>query len=483
MSREYQTKQGEGSAGDWDCGHAVSGTAGELTARNPRCNYREQPGRVKKLQISRTALCVLFLLSWAGTARAADIGVAPMTQQGSSSEYGKRGKFSIGDDGVLLYDYGAKYDGLGKWRNPFFISHYAHILYGEWLRDGHSEEAKRRLLIQADYLLKSATARGDALVWTYPFKNTKYHLAPGWISGIGQSRIAGILARAHAMTGREEFRDAARRAMNVYLKPLTEGGVTTKVGDTIWIEEAPDPSGRSFKILNGHITGLSGVLDYYQITGDAIWKDVFDRGVDAVRRDIAHFDLGHTSLYALGYVEEPMKARRDTYHRLHIRQLLWLESVTGDAYFAEWASRFLFNLVDPVNPTDAARYAPIVNYCNHQSSFPQLAALNGAKALQISCDGWLIFQRGTATELVLDTGQPGDVTVSVSDRFADWRKLSPVVSPEKGATIALPNANFIRIDFSKDAKEISVSATKGHLVSLERSWLGDLRKSFSVLRN
>src|SRR5262249_33463562 len=149
--------------------------------------------------------------------------------------------------------------------------------------------------------------------------------------------------------------------------------------------------------LNGHITGLSGVLDYYQITGDQVWKTVFDRGVAAVRRDIAQFDLGHTSLYALGYVEEPLRARRSTYHKLHIRQLLWLESVTGDAYFTEWASRFLFNFANPINQTDVSRYAPVVNFCNHQSSFPQLTALEDAKPLKIECDGWLIFPRGIMT--------------------------------------------------------------------------------------
>lgn len=424
----------------------------------------------------------LILLSMAGSASFADIGVAPMSLQGHSVDYARQGKFSLGADGVLLYDYADRYDGLGKWRNPFFISHYAHLLYGEWLKNARSAETKRKFLIQADYLLKSAIRRGDTLVWTYPFKNKKYDLAPGWISGIGQSRIAGVLARAHGMTGREEFRDAARLAMNVYLKPLTEGGVTTDVGDTTWIEEAPDPKGRSFKILNGHITGLSGILDYYQITGDQVWKTVFDRGVAAVRRDIAQFDLGHTSLYALGYVDEPLKARRDTYHLLHIRQLLWLESVTGDPYFTEWASRFLSNLADPINRTDTARYAPVVNYCNYRSPTTQLAALGKAEPLEIACDGWLIFQRGTATELSVHTAQPGSVTVSASDRFTDWREISRLAAPEKSATVALPNTGFIRIDFSTDAKAISVSATRGNLPTFERSFFGDLKKAWSILR-
>jgi hypothetical protein len=423
-----------------------------------------------------------LLLCFSGSALAADIGMAPLVPIGNSSGF-TRGKFSLRNDGVLLFDYGARYDNLGKWPNPFFISNYAHILYGEWLRNGRSEETKRRVLIQAEYLLKSATQRGDTLVWTYPFKNKEYNLAPGWISGIGQSRIAGVLARAHGMTGREEFLDASHRAMNVYLKPLTEGGVTTAVGDTTWIEEMPDPKGRSFKVLNGHITGLSGVLDYYQITGDQVWKTVFDRGVAAVRRDIAQFDLGHTSLYALGYVEEPLRARRRTYHKLHIRQLLWLESVTGDAYFAEWASRFLFNFANPINQTDVSRYAPVVNFCNHQSSFPQLTALEEAKPLTIECDGWLIFPRGIMTALSIHAAGPGRMTVSASDRFTDWREVFRLAPHEKDATIELPNTTFVRVDFSADVEEISVAAARGSPPSFKRSFWGDLKKALSIVRN
>ncbi len=412
-------------------------------------------------------------------ASAADIGVHPYLGQQSAEAFAKSKSFSVREDGVLVYDYGKKYGGLGKWPNPYFISKYAHFLYGEWLRS-KDDDKKRLFLIQADFLLHSATKRGDTLVWTYPFRNKEYDLAEGWISGIGQSWIAGVLARAHALTGREEFRDAAEKAMGVYLKPLEQGGVATPVGHTIWIEEAPDPSGHSFKILNGHISGLAGILDFYQITGAAVWKDIFDRGVEAVRQDIADFDIGYTSLYALGYVHAPLRARRDSYHFGHINQLLWLADTTGDEIFVKWASRFLFNLIDPINRSDSARYAPIVNRCNLGSALTHVAAVRGEGEFRVSCDGWLIFARGTATEVAFSATGPGALDVSVSDRFGDWRQIGTI----KGSgTVSLPFARFVRVSFSTDAGAISLKATKGHIPAHHRSTYRDAMKALSIIRN
>ncbi|MGE3228636.1 MAG: D-glucuronyl C5-epimerase family protein [Hyphomicrobium sp.] len=424
----------------------------------------------------RISAILAFLCALADWAGAAEIGPHPYIGRTSAAAYEKSKGFSVREDGILVFDYGKKYGGLGKWANPYFVSKYAHFLYGEWL-ENKDEDKKRRFLIQADYLLHSAVQRGESLVWIYPFRNHVYDLAEGWISGIGQSWIAGVLARAHALTGRSEYRDAAEKAMSVYLKPLEQGGVITIVGDTIWIEEAPDHSGHSFKILNGHISALTGVLDYYRITGASVWKDIFDKGVDAVRQDIADFDIVHTSLYALGYVHKPLPAPVDKYHLGHVLQLLWLADVTGDEVFVKWASRFLFNKIDPFNRSDVVRYAPIVDRCNFDAALTYIALVRGKGEYLPSCDGWLIFQRGTATEVAFSAGGPGALRISVADRFGDWKEVATV---KGNATVPLPFASFVRVSFTKNAGAIVLKATKGQILGHHRSLYGDVAKALSI---
>lgn len=269
------------------------------------------------------------------------IGPAPRLPS-SARAYESLPIHSISSNGVLAFDYGATYNNLGKHNDPYFVSIYALTLYRDWLNsDCDDSEMKRKFLVQVEWLNQNAEWRGDLAVWSHPFENSFYHLKPGWISGIGQSRIASALYRASAVTGDPKFAKTADGAMSTYLRPTTKGGVVNLDGDVTWIEEAPDPNGRSYKVLNGHVTALSGIYDVFQITKDPRWKEVFDRGVAAVKRDIPQFDAGFASAYSL---DSPSSARPianlKDYNILHVSQLLWLYEVDHDPVFLYWASRF-----------------------------------------------------------------------------------------------------------------------------------------------
>ncbi|KAG0919593.1 hypothetical protein G6F32_016064 [Rhizopus arrhizus] len=111
--------------------------------------------------------------------------------------------------------------------------------------------------------------------------------------------------------------------MRAYEHTITEGGVMVYEGDVAWLEEMADIKGNSFKVLNGHITGLAGILDYYAITKDEKWMAVVKRGVAAVKRDIPKFDAGFSSYYSL---KMPSNARpiapRVEYNALHVQRIV-----------------------------------------------------------------------------------------------------------------------------------------------------------------
>lgn len=270
------------------------------------------------------------------------IGVAERTPYASGYQYATSGRLSLGEDGIPLFDYGPQYNNLGKWSNPYFNSNYANALYRDWLDTKCTDDKlKAQFLNVADWYVKKAEHKGDMALWTYPFYSNFFDLQPGWISGIGQARIAGVLYRAYAIKPDDSYKTSAEQAMNTYLHSIKEGGVVTVEDGVTWIEEAPDPGGRSYKILNGHITGLSAVADIFNITNDPRWKDLIYKGEKAVARDIAKFDGGFVSYYSLDWPNPTRRmAERGGYNSLHVEQLLWMYSYYKDPKYLKWASHF-----------------------------------------------------------------------------------------------------------------------------------------------
>jgi len=296
---------------------------------------------MKKQLIVAAFLASSCSLAYAQGDKCPDIPAPSRTVFASANEYATSNGFSIDAEGIVVFDYKTAYNNLGKYRNAYFVSNYAGALYRDYLGSECSGEAfLNKFMLQANWLLSTGERRGDMLVWTYPFAQPVYGSRSGWISGIAQSRIAGIMQRAFAITGDKKFHDAAEAAMRTYETDIRNGGVVTKDDEVTWIEEVADPDGKSFKILNGHITALAGILDFYQVTKEPEWKAVFDRGIAAVKRDLPKFDAGFTSWYSLGSAVGPEIAARKDYNSLHVSQLLWLYAIAGDVDFLRYASHF-----------------------------------------------------------------------------------------------------------------------------------------------
>lgn len=376
------------------------------------------------LTAAATALVLSTLDAQAGDCPA--IGAAPRTMNGTAEAYATSPGFSLNDEGILEWDYGAHFDNLGKWADPFFDSNYALALYRDWLDTGCTDDDLRdNFLRQANWLVSKAEMRGNIAVWPYPFADKNFDLDPGWVSGIGQSRIAGVLLRAEAITGSQSFHHTAQAALRAYDVPISEGGVVTIEDDVTWIEEMADPAGRSFKVLNGHITGLAGILDFYQITRDQKWKAFYNRGIAAVKRDISKFDAGFSTYYSLlmPSTQRPIAPLRD-YNPLHVSQLLWLYDQTSEPIFLEYASRF--QAYETNNDTFTASSS--IDKKNHGPD--SLRAKYGSHYWSVGkFPAWLDIVssaprsvRGVAIDLNLLSEAPSELTISASID-GKWSKM------------------------------------------------------------
>lgn len=261
----------------------------------------------------------------------------------SASEFSSGKGYSLDVNGVLLYDYGSRYDNLGKFPNPTFIAAYANALYRDFLLG--DKQAKNKFLKQVDYLVHHANNDETGMYWPFPFKNEHY-LAPGnWYSGMTSGRILGLLVRAHALTQDNSYSTSAEKVFKKLSQKMELGGMTTYLNDdTAWLEEVAYPDSESFKVLNGHIFSLAGVYDYAQYTGNKEAQQLLLKGIKAVENSLPSFDAGYLSFYS---EKSPAKnnrsfAERGGYNVIHIQQLLWLYEITKNPNFLKKASLFQF---------------------------------------------------------------------------------------------------------------------------------------------
>ena len=238
--------------------------------------------------------------------------------------------------GVPMLDYRGV---IGLQYNPIAIAHYGLGNLNLWM-GAHEEIRLQKALTASDWLVENLeqTAFGT-WVWNHNF-NFEYRteLKAPWYSGLAQGQGISLLLRAHKATGEERYMEAARRAYQALLAPVSEGGVlyTDESGD-LWIEEyiVSPPT----HILNGFIWATWGLHDYFLATGEAEAHDIFNRCMDTLDSNLHRYDYQFWSLYEQSGTWLKMLAS-PFYHHLHIVQLGILRRMTGREAFQRYADRW-----------------------------------------------------------------------------------------------------------------------------------------------
>jgi hypothetical protein len=189
-------------------------------------------------------------------------------------------------------------------------------------------------------------------VWNHHFDwDYRDTLKAPWYSGLAQGQGVSLLLRAYAHTGESKYLQAAERAFAALTQPIAEGGVLFEDEEKdLWIEEylVNPPT----HILNGFVWALWGVFDFWRARADASAKEIFDRGVSTLVRNLSRFDTGYWSLYEQSGTRLKMLAS-PFYHRLHIVQLRVMANLTGVRVFSETAERWEGHARHRINRTRA----------------------------------------------------------------------------------------------------------------------------------
>lgn len=148
-----------------------------------------------------------------------------------------------------------------------------------------------------------------------------------------QGEGASLLYRAWSDTGDQGFRRAGDRAIELMLRPVTEGGTACWSGDKVVLEEIP--TGPSKAILNGWIFAIFGLYDAVLVGEYQKWQAVLKKTCAALAIDLHYYDTGFWSLYdRADHLASPF------YHDLHINLLRVLAELTDQEIFMETAERW-----------------------------------------------------------------------------------------------------------------------------------------------
>ncbi|WKX98214.1 hypothetical protein Q1695_013695 [Nippostrongylus brasiliensis] len=217
-----------------------------------------------------------------------------------------------------------------------------------------AQNAHRKFfLTAADWLTSNQNEMGG---WAVPVERAiaerRLVLGAGWHSAMAQGHALSLLTRAYSTTADSTYLTAASKALDLFEKNASVGGVRNTIFGHVWFEEYPTSPG-SF-VLNGFMYSLIGLYDFKSVRlderapeearrGVERASNLLNLGIDSLRNVLPLYDTGSGSMYDLRHVglrTAPNLARWD-YHAVHVYLLKWLVQITGDKMLNETADRWI----------------------------------------------------------------------------------------------------------------------------------------------
>lgn len=219
---------------------------------------------------------------------------------------------------------------LADGRRVYFATTVVQKALGHWdkwllTRDDTDREEFFRL---CHWLLDKQDNNGGWPVWS----ELGLSLASPY-SSMTQGECISAFTRAWTLTKDDHFLKGARRALELMIKPIEDGGTSLYENGFFFLEEFP--SRPRSTVLNGWIFSLFGIYDYWLALKDQEAYELFRRSLDTLKKHLHQYDAGYWSYYdTQGHLASPF------YHDLHIHQLSALALVDQDPLWVEYRDRW-----------------------------------------------------------------------------------------------------------------------------------------------
>lgn len=204
------------------------------------------------------------------------------------------------------------------------IFQYGLAAYDLFLKTNEQKYAEKSIAC-ADWAL--ANQREDGGWITFAFKDPKYPY-----SSMAQGEGISLLLRAYLITKESKYLNAAVRAKDFMLIPISQGGTACYEGsEVLFYEYTGGPL-----ILNGWIFSLWGLVDYCKLNReDTAARKILEKSLCTMEKKLPEFDAGFWSKY-----DNDKRISSPFYHRLHIDQLKVMYDLFGAEVYREYAAKW-----------------------------------------------------------------------------------------------------------------------------------------------
>lgn len=202
------------------------------------------------------------------------------------------------------------------------------------------EPYKKRGLYLADWLLENANYRdnGNFVVWVYDYPWPPYDLKPGWTGSLNQATIIKALSYAYLYSKEEKYKEMIDKSLNAFEVDVKEGGLKIIREDEgtyyVWYPEYANDNPPY--VLNGFITVIIRLREYYLITTDKKAEILYLEGLVSLVHYLPDYDAGNKK----SYYDSLGNMANDHYHEMHVAQLDSLYQYTKTPIFKDYKEKW-----------------------------------------------------------------------------------------------------------------------------------------------
>ncbi len=187
------------------------------------------------------------------------------------------------------------------------------------------------------WLKDSVAIKDNKALYYFNWRQAWYPLVKGkFSSGISSGRAIEALLLAYQHLNDSSALLLANQLMRGYYLPIQYGGFTYQEKNGWWYEEIADSSLQTPRILDGHIYAILGAQKLWDLTKQDSAKLLVDKGLQALKSQLAFYDAGNEIIYYDIYKKQADKK----YQHILVYQMNELWQITGDTTFKDYYDKW-----------------------------------------------------------------------------------------------------------------------------------------------
>jgi len=249
----------------------------------------------------------------------------------SKSEYPD----NFSDEGIPLYSF----RGQQCIEHPIPIAQYGLGVYELLKKSKSSDEILQNNFLRiAAWFVKTQIDVKEGKSWYIYNEYPEYGLTYPWISAMAQGEAISVLTRAALLSKNNNFEELAVKALVPFEYEVKDGGFINYFKSIPVYEEFTTPV-KTMAVLNGFIFSLFGIYDLILLNNNREAQNIFDRGVDSLKKILPYFDIDYWTRYYL--YDYPQKYYSSfTYHILVAEQLKAMFYLTNENQFKIYSEKW-----------------------------------------------------------------------------------------------------------------------------------------------